>query len=56
MALVAMAGAVYGLMSLYFINANKRRMRGDEDDKTAGLSDEEIEDLGDRSPRFMYAT
>jgi hypothetical protein len=54
--LVAMAAIVYGLMSVYFTNANKRRMRGDEDAKIAGMSNEEIEELGDRSPRFIYAT
>lgn len=51
-----MAAIVYGLMSVYFTNANKRRMRGDEDAKIAGMSNEEIEELGDRSPRFIYAT
>jgi hypothetical protein len=54
--LVAMAAVVYGLMSIYFTNANKRRMRGDEDAKVAGMSDEEVDELGDRSPRFMFAT
>ena len=56
LALVAMSAIVYGVMSVYFENANKRRMRGDEDAKVAGLSDEEVDELGDRSPRFMYAT
>jgi hypothetical protein len=51
-----MAAVVYGLMSIYFTNANKRRMRGDEDAKVAGMSDEEVDELGDRSPRFMFAT
>jgi hypothetical protein len=54
--LVSMAAIVYGLMSVYFTNANKKRMRGDEDAKVAGMSHEEIEELGDRSPRFMFAT
>lgn len=51
-----MTGILYGVMSVYFTNANKKRERGDEDHKMAGLSEEEIEELGDRSPRFMYAT
>jgi hypothetical protein len=54
--LVAMAAIVYGLMSVYFTNANKRRTRGDEDAKFAGMGAEEIDELGDRSPRFMFAT
>jgi hypothetical protein len=31
-------------------------MRGDEDEKFAGMSDEEIDELGDRSPRYMFAS
>jgi hypothetical protein len=29
-------------------------MDGAEDNKFAGLSDEEIDELGDRSPRYIY--
>lgn len=56
LSLVATAAILYGLMFTYFTNTNKKRMRGDEDDKIAGLSDEQIQELGDRSPRFIYAT
>lgn len=41
-------------MSLYFIRVNKRRRSGAEDEKWSGLTDAEIDELGSRSPRFMY--
>lgn len=44
----------YGFMTLYLNHVNKRRKEGKEDYKIAGMSDAEIEALGDRSPRFMY--
>ncbi|CAG9981188.1 unnamed protein product [Clonostachys byssicola] len=45
---------IYGFMSLYLNHVNKRRKAGKEDHKIAGMSEEEINALGDRSPRFMY--
>lgn len=54
--LVGFAGVLYGVMwvCLHFIN--KRREQGLEDDKIAGLTEEEIQELGDRNPRFRYST
>lgn len=54
--MVAMAALVYAGMSFYFTLANKRRLRGDEDSKAEGLSEADIAELGDRSPRFIYTT
>ncbi|TID14334.1 MFS general substrate transporter [Venturia nashicola] len=51
--MVAMAAIIYGLMSIYFTSTNNKRVRGDEDHKIAGLSNQEIEELGDRSPRYI---
>jgi hypothetical protein len=45
---------IYGFMSLYLNHVNNRRRAGKEDHKIAGMSEEEINALGDRSPRFMY--
>lgn len=45
---------IYGFMSLYLNHVNKRRKAGKEDHKIVGLSEAEIDALGDRSPRFMY--
>jgi hypothetical protein len=43
-------------MSLYFARANGRRSEGKEDEKMAALSDEDVEELGDRSPRYVFTT
>ncbi|EAU32566.1 conserved hypothetical protein [Aspergillus terreus NIH2624] len=56
LALVGFAGLVYGLMWVYYRRKNERRARGLEDEKVVGMSDEEIEEMGDRSPRFRYTT
>ncbi|PYH45334.1 putative MFS transporter [Aspergillus saccharolyticus JOP 1030-1] len=55
LALVGFAGVVYGLMWWYYHYKNKRRQQGLEDDRVAGMTDEAIEELGDRSPRFVYS-
>ena len=54
LAMVAFASAVYAFMWLYYSRVNARRARGDEDHKIQGMSDEEINELGDDSPRFVY--
>ncbi|QMW45059.1 hypothetical protein G4B11_008479 [Aspergillus flavus] len=54
--LVGFAGIVYGLMWFYYHQKNMRRVQGFEDEKVAGMTDEEIEELGDKSPRFIYST
>lgn len=41
-------------MSLYLNHVNQRRRAGKEDYKIVGLSEEQINALGDRSPRFVY--
>lgn len=45
---------IYGFMSLYLNHVNQRRRAGKEDHKIVGLSEEQINALGDRSPRFVY--
>jgi len=54
MAMVAFASLVYAFMWFYFARVNARRARGDEDHKIQGLTDEQITELGDNSPRFVY--
>ncbi|KAF9884464.1 hypothetical protein FE257_001725 [Aspergillus nanangensis] len=56
LALVGFAGIVYGLMWVYYRQKNQRRAQGHEDEKVAGMTDEEIEEMGDKSPRFIYTT
>jgi hypothetical protein len=54
MALLALAALIYGGMSVYFGYVNKRRANGLEDSKFEGMTEEEVEELGDRSPRYVY--
>ncbi|PYI03516.1 phosphoglycerate mutase-like protein [Aspergillus sclerotiicarbonarius CBS 121057] len=54
LSLVGFAGVIYGLMWWYYHEKNNRREHGLEDDKVAGMTEEEIEEMGDRSPRFIY--
>jgi hypothetical protein len=35
---------------------NTRQKEGKEDHKIAGMTEEEVNELGDESPRFMYTT
>ncbi|KAH8431558.1 putative MFS transporter [Aspergillus melleus] len=55
LSLVGFAGVVYGLMWVYYRGKNNRRDRGMEDYKVEGMTEEEIEEMGDRSPRFRYS-
>lgn len=52
--MVAFASAVYAFMWWYFARVNARRARGEEDYKIEGMTEEQIAELGDDSPRFMY--
>lgn len=45
---------IYGGMSIYLNYVNKRRRAGKEDHKVSGMTDAEIDALGDRSPKFIY--
>ncbi|KAJ5811672.1 MFS transporter [Penicillium riverlandense] len=54
LALLGVAFGLFVVMILYFSRVNKRRMEGKEDASIAGLTEEEVNELGDRSPRFIY--
>lgn len=56
LALVAMACCVHGVLWWYFSRENRARRRGQRDSKYAHMSQEEVDELGDDSPRFMYTT
>ena len=54
---LAMAGAaavIYGFMSFYFFQRNKKRQNGDEDHLMAGLREDEIAERGDENPRYVF--
>ncbi|KAJ5787830.1 Major facilitator superfamily domain general substrate transporter [Penicillium paradoxum] len=54
--LVGFASIVYGLMWLSYRIINKRRAQGLEDEKISSLSEQDIQEMGDRNPRFLYTT
>lgn len=56
LALVGYAGLAYGTMWFILRTINHRRARGLEDAKIEGMSEEDIQELGDRNPRFVYST
>ena len=52
--MVACACLYYAFMWFWFARINARRARGEEDHLIEGMSDEEIAEMGDDSPRFVY--
>ncbi|KAI9653716.1 MAG: hypothetical protein M1831_005744 [Alyxoria varia] len=45
---------VYMTMLVWFTRENKKRLRGERDHRAEGKTEEEIAELGDESPRFLY--
>jgi len=56
LALVAWSVCVYGFMSWYFTQENRKRQNGERDEKISGMSEEEITALGDENPRYRFTT
>jgi cbb3-type cytochrome oxidase subunit 3 len=54
MAMVAFAIVCYAVLWFALGRINTRREKGEEDHLIAGLSDEEVAEMGDDSPRFRY--
>ena len=54
MAFIAMSALIYILMWWWFRRQNQRKMNGEDDHKVAGMTEEEIEELGEHNPRFRY--
>lgn len=52
--LVSIATFIYGFMWWILARKNAARRDGKEDNKIINMSDEEIAEWGDASPRFMY--
>lgn len=53
-ALLSLSLSVFSFLTLYLASQNKKRRAGLEDHKIAGMTEEEIAALGDKSPRFIY--
>ncbi|KAL8927090.1 MAG: hypothetical protein Q9172_001512 [Xanthocarpia lactea] len=54
--LLALCAMINGVLWSSMVDTNKKRAAGKEDWKISGLTEEEIDELGDRSPRYIYAT
>lgn len=54
MAMVAFAISCYIVLWFALSRINNRRDKGEEEHLIAGMSDEDIAELGDDSPRFRY--
>lgn len=40
----------------YMARINRRRKAGKEDDKMQGMTEYQINEMGDRSPRYIFVT
>lgn len=56
LALTAFSACIYAFMWYWYRRINQLREQGMEDDKIEGLSEEEVEEMGDRNPRFRFTT
>lgn len=54
LSLVGMSTVIYGVMSLYFKEQNKKRDAGEMHADHQHLSDDELAELGDESPHFRF--
>ncbi|KAH7367765.1 high-affinity nicotinic acid transporter [Plectosphaerella cucumerina] len=54
MAFVCMSAIIYMAFWAYFRYLNKRRDEGKEDHAVEGMTEEEIQELGEHNPRFRY--
>lgn len=56
MAMVAFAIVCYAVLWYAFRKINMRREKGEEGHLITGMTDEDIAELGDDSPRFKFTT
>lgn len=56
LSMVAMASLIYAFFWWWYARENERRARGEEDQKLEGKTEEEVLEMGDDSPRFVYMT
>jgi len=54
LSMVAVSAVIYTTMSLYFLNRNRKRRAGREDQKMIGKTEEEIAEMGDENPRYVF--
>lgn len=54
--LLALQASLHTLVGFYWRHQNKRKLSGKEDWRMEGLSEEQIADLGEHNPRYLYST
>ncbi|KAL8716125.1 MAG: hypothetical protein Q9220_000030 [cf. Caloplaca sp. 1 TL-2023] len=54
--MVGMAGVIFASLTWYYSRRNDQRRAGEEDSRIENMSEEEIAELGDESPRFIFTT
>lgn len=55
LSMVGFGGIVFGVMWIYYHFENGRRAQGKEDDRIAGVAEEDIQEMGEKSPRFVFS-
>lgn len=51
--IMTLATGIFVVLHVFWKRQNKRRAEGKEDWKVEGMTEEEIAELGDKSPRFV---
>ena len=54
MAMVGFSCLCYCVLWFYFSSVNASRERGAQDHRVEGMTDDDIAEMGDDSPRFRY--
>lgn len=55
-ALLAFSAVASAVLWWGMARVNRRRRAGKEEGRVLGMAEEEINELGDESPRYLYAT
>jgi hypothetical protein len=56
LAAITVSGSIFAFMGWYYGRIKQGRREGREDWKLEGKSEGEVEEIGDRSPRYTYTT
>ncbi len=52
--MVAVSTVIYTTMSLYFFSRNRKRRAGREDQIMTGKTEEEVAEMGDENPKYVF--
>lgn len=55
-AILAVSVTMDAVLWSYMVHINKRRKAGKEDNKMQGMTEYQIKEMGDRSPRYVFVT